>query len=150
MSESLETRLYRWIFNLYPAYRGTGARVVYIDGDWREIRVKVPLSWRTRNYVGTVFGGSMYGAVDPLYMMMLIRCLGEEFTVWDKSGSIEYHQPGEETLYARCEITDEELAAIRALDPGESSDREYSTRLVDSDGDVHATVEKTVYVRRDG
>jgi hypothetical protein len=34
---------------------------------WRsEVRVRVPLGWRTRNYVGTIFGGSMYGAVDPL------------------------------------------------------------------------------------
>ena len=39
---------------------------------------KVPLNWRTRNYVGVIFGGSMYGAIDPLYMMMLINRLGDE------------------------------------------------------------------------
>lgn len=149
VAESLETRLYRWLFNVFPAYRGTGARVLYIAGDWQEIRVKIPLSWRTRNYVGTMYGGSMYGAVDPLYMMMLLKALGDQFTVWDKAATIEFHDPGEETLYARCRITDAELAAIRALEPGESSDREYTTRLVNSEGEVHATVEKTVYVRPD-
>jgi hypothetical protein len=54
MGESLQTRLTRWGFNLYPAYRGTGAWITYIASDWREIRVKLPLSWRTRNYVGTI------------------------------------------------------------------------------------------------
>jgi len=26
----------RWGFNLWPCYRGTGARVTFIAGDWRE------------------------------------------------------------------------------------------------------------------
>ncbi len=71
MPESIRTTLMRWGFNLFPAYRGTGGRITYIAADWREVRVTLPLNWRTGNYVGTIFGGSMYGAVDPLYMVML-------------------------------------------------------------------------------
>jgi hypothetical protein len=44
----------------------------------------MPLSWRTRNYVGTIFGGSMNSAVDPIYMVILIRRLGKDEVVWDK------------------------------------------------------------------
>ena len=33
MPESLRSRLLRWTFNLFPAYRGTGARVRYIASD---------------------------------------------------------------------------------------------------------------------
>ena len=55
MSESWRTRLGRWKFNLFPAYRGTGGRVVYLRHDWTEVRVTVPLSWRTRNHVGTMY-----------------------------------------------------------------------------------------------
>ena len=54
MSESWQTRLRRWGFNFFPAYRGTGARITYIAADWREVRIRLPLSWRTRNYVGTI------------------------------------------------------------------------------------------------
>lgn len=149
MSESWRTRLWRYGFNLFPAYRRTGARVTYIRGDFREIRVKLPLNLRTRNYVGTIFGGSMYAAVDPLFMMMLVRSLGEDFTVWDREGHITYEQPGESTLYATCEIDDAELHELRGLDAGESTVRSYETDLVDDDGEVHATVEKQVYVRRE-
>lgn len=77
MPESLKTRFLRWRFNFFPAYRGTGARLTYIADDFHEIRTKLPLNWRTRNYVGTTFGGSLYGAVDPLYMVMLIKILGK-------------------------------------------------------------------------
>lgn len=118
MLDKLRAWLYRIGFNLFPAYRGTGARITHIEPDWSEIRAKVPLNWRTRNYVGVTFGGSMYGAVDP--------------------------------LYARCRITDEELDAIRAeLREEESTERVYTTRLVDEEETVHATVRKTVYVSTD-
>ncbi|HEY3270721.1 MAG TPA: DUF4442 domain-containing protein, partial [Geothrix sp.] len=76
MRESLRTRLFRWAFNVWPCFRGTGARVAFIASDWSEVRIRLPLSWRTRNYVGTIFGGSLYAGVDPFYMLMLIHRLG--------------------------------------------------------------------------
>lgn len=149
MSESIRTRLQRWGFNLFPAYRGTGGRITYIARDWREIRVRLPLSLRTRNYVGTLFGGSMYGAVDPIYMVMLIRALGPGYVVWDKAASIRFRRPGRTTLHARFVLDDAELDSIRgALRTEPAVDRIYTVDLVDVDGVVHATVEKTIHIRR--
>lgn len=149
MPESRSTRWLRWRFNLFPAYRGTGARVTYIASDFREVRVRLPLSWRTRNYVGTIFGGSLYASVDPMYMIMLIRTLGREYIVWDKAASIRFRKPGRSTLYATFRIDEPELEAIRsATANGEPVDRVYNVDLVDADGVVHASVEKVIYVRR--
>ncbi len=149
MAESLRTRFMRHAFNVFPAYFGTGARVTYIAADWREVRIELPLSLRTRNYVGTIFGGSMYGAVDPFYMMMLIRNLGPRYLVWDKAASIRFLKPGRRTLSAAFRIDEAEIAAIRAaLGARRSVDRVYEVRLVDGEGTVCAEVEKTVYVRR--
>jgi hypothetical protein len=148
--ESLRTRLWRHVFNLFPAYRGTGARVRYIAEDWSRVQVVIPRNWRTRNLVGTTFGGSIYGAVDPIYMVMLKRRLGSAFTVWDKSAEIEFRKPGESKLYADFDLPTAEIREIRtALDRGESMDRVYEVDVVDNDGVVHATCEKTLYVRRD-
>jgi acyl-coenzyme A thioesterase PaaI-like protein len=149
MAESLRTRMTRVAFNFFPAYRGTGARITYIAGDWREVRIRLPLSLRTRNYVGTIFGGSMYGAVDPIYMVMLIRNLGPEYVVWDKSASIRFRRPGRTTLYARFLLDQAELDAIRAaLETERSVDRTYAVELVDREGVVHARVEKVIHIRR--
>lgn len=41
-----------------------GARITLIAGDGREVRVRLPLSRRTRNHVGVIFGGSLCYAVD--------------------------------------------------------------------------------------
>lgn len=138
-----------WSFYFFACYRGTGARLRYIAADWSEVRLDIPLSWRTRNYVGTIFGGSIYAAVDPIYMIMLIRRLGPEFVVWDKAATILFKKPGRETLHARFAVTDEELAAIRAeLDLQHSADRTYLVELVDGSGTICATVEKLIYVRK--
>lgn len=149
MPESLRSRLLRWKFNCFPAYRGTGARVTYIADDFREVRVRLPLRWRTRNAVGTIFGGSIYGAVDPIYMIMLMKILGPRYVVWDKAAGIEFRKPGKSTLFAVFTIDAAELAAIQeATAEGKPVDRLYRVDLVDREGVVHATVTKTIYVRR--
>ena len=151
MAESWRTRVTRWGFNLFPAWRGTGARVTYIASDWREVRVRVPLSWRTRNYVGTIFGGSLYGAVDPMYMIMLIRALGPAYTVWDRAATIRFRKPGRSTLYCRFVLPESELVEIRRLlESAPSIDRAYTVDLADAGDVVHATVEKTIYIRKNG
>ena len=149
MPESFKSRRLRWMFNIFPAYRGSGARVTYIASDFREVRIRLPLSWRSRNYVGTIFGGSMYAAVDPLYMIMLIHCLGPEYVVWDKAATIRFRKPGRTTLHATFRLDDAELDAIRAATAdGQPVDRTYNVELTGADGVVHASVEKIIYVRR--
>jgi acyl-coenzyme A thioesterase PaaI-like protein len=149
MPESLRSKLRRWGFNLFPAYRGTGGRLEYLADDYSEIHVRLSLNWRTRNYVGTIFGGSLYGAVDPVYMIMLIKLLGRDYVVWDKAATIRFRRPGKTTLRARFRVGPEEVASIRAELAGrESLDRVYRVELVDDDGRVHAEVEKTLYIAR--
>jgi len=123
--------------------------VVYIARDWKELRVEIPLSWRTRNYVGTIYGGSMYGGIDPMYMLMLIKLLGPDYIVWDKAANIRFLKPGRTTLKARFLLDDAEVESIKAdLRERKSVDRVYEVELVDEGGTVYAIVEKTIYIRK--
>lgn len=148
-SAKISNKLRCWPFYVSACYRGTGGRLRYIAEDWSEVHLDLPLSRRTRNYVGTIFGGSIYSAVDPIYMLMLIHRLGKDYVVWDRAASIQFKKPGRETLHARFAVTDEELASIRAaLETQRSVDRTYLIELKDSSGTVCATVEKIIYIRR--
>lgn len=139
----------RTAFNLFPCYRRTGARITAIAPDLKQVRVKLPLNWKTRGYWGTTFGGSLYGAVDPVYLVMLARNLGRDYQIWDKSAAVHFKRPGRGTLFATFTLTDVELAAIRAaLDTEPKIDRTYHVELVDAAGEVHATIEKTLNIRR--
>jgi len=139
----------RWGFNLFPAFRRTGGRITYIANDWHEIRLKLPLSWRTMNGVGTLYGGSMYGSVDPIYMVMLINMLGPDYIVWDKAAFIRFKKPGRDTLFAHFHLSQDEISSIRtALNTEPSVERLYHIDLVDRQGVVHAFVEKTIYIKK--
>ena len=151
MPESMKSKLLRWGFNLFPAYCATGARITYVASDFREVRIRLPLSWQTRNYVGTIFGGSIYAAVDPVYMLMLIKNLGKDYIIWDKSACINFKKAGRTTLFARFLIDENELKMIKKeLAHARHVDRTYHVALTDDQGTVHATVEKVVYVREKG
>jgi hypothetical protein len=91
----------------------------------------------------------MYGATDPMHMLMLIKLLGPDYVVWDKAATIRFKRPGRSTLYARFTMDDQEIEAIKAeLARQASVDRVYTAELADAQGVVHADIEKTVYIRR--
>ncbi len=151
MKQAIRTNIMRWAFNLFPAYLGTGARVVYLAPDWQQVTVKLPLSWRTRNPFGTLFGGSMYAAVDPVYVVMLTRLLGRSYIVWDKAASIRFKWPGRSALYAKFSLPDAEIALIkRELAVHTAINRVYNVTLTDKNGVIHATIEKTLYIATRG
>ena len=82
-------------------------------------------------------------------MIMLIHLLGTDYVVWDKAASIRFRKPGRHTLFARFRIDDTELQHIQQeLQQVEKIDRIYLVDLVDEQDTVHATIEKTIHVRR--
>jgi acyl-coenzyme A thioesterase PaaI-like protein len=133
---------------LWPCYFATGVRIRYLADDFREMRIEVPLNWRTRNYVGTIFGGSMYGSVDPVYMLMLIKNLGAKYEIWDKAATIRFKKPGRSTLHAKFVLSEDEIRLISELSVNGPVDRSYLIDLTDDEGTVCATVEKIVHIRK--
>jgi hypothetical protein len=149
MSESKESAWQRFYFNIFPCYRASGARVLYIASDWRTIKIELGLNWLTKNYVGTIFGGSMSAATDPMYMIMLIKLLGKDFIVWDKAASIKFLKPGTGKLFATFTVTDQDLSEIQeSLSKSKKMEKTFAVTLVDKDDVPHATVERLVYIRR--
>lgn len=90
----------------------------------------------------------MYAAVDPVYMLMLIKNLGPGYVVWDKSACIQFKKPGRTTLFARFKLDDKDIETIRKdLMDSRSVDRTYQVDLTDKEGVIHASVEKVIYIR---
>jgi len=144
---ALRMFVYRQLFNLWPCVRGTGGRVVYIAPDFMRLKVRLPLSWRTRNAVGTIFGGSMFAATDPMFMLMLHRLLGKEYVVWDKGCTVRFKRPATRTLYADIRITPSMLAEVcEAVAAHGEADFTWTIRLEDEAGVVHAEFDRTLYV----
>ena len=139
----------RFLLNHYSPYRGAGIEIETIDLDDYYIRVKMPLTRRNRNLVGTHFGGSLYSMVDPFYMLILIHHLGNKYIVWDKSATINFITPGRNTVYAEIQLNANEITEIKRLaENHEPVLRHYTLNIVDDAGTRIAEVEKVLYIRR--
>ena len=148
MAESLRTRLMRWRFNLHPAYRRSGARITYIDASVREVRVRLPLCRATRNLNGTIYGGSIYSAVDPLHAVMLVQLLGpRDYVAWTKAAHVRFLRQARTDLAACVTLTDDEVESVRA-EAGRAGkvERRYTVELTDTHGYVCAACEITVHI----
>lgn len=143
----LRVFLFRQVINFWPCMRGAGGRVTHLAPDFSRITVRLRLNWRTRNAVGTIFGGSMFSSTDPMYMLMLQRMLGRGFVVWDKRCVARFKRPGKTTLYADFHVTPEMLADVRAAIAA-VGEAEFTWPILfkDAAGVVHAEFDKTVYV----
>ena len=140
-------RMVRMGFNLHPAFRGTGGRVERVAHDLSHIRIRLPLTWRTKNIVGSLYGGSLFAVTDGVHPMMLMAALGDGVIVWDKAASIRYKMPGYSTLYADFSLDPDEVADIRkSLQQHPELDRTYLVELKDEHGTVHTVVERAVYI----
>ena len=148
MAESLRTRLLRWRFNLHPAYRRSGARITYVDADLHEVRVRLPLCRATRNLNGTIYGGSIYSAVDPLHAVMLSQLLGpSDYVAWTKAAHVRFLRQARTDLAARVVLTDEEVRTVREeAERTGKVERRYTVELTDAHGHVCAACEITVHI----
>ena len=141
------SHLLRVGFNLHPAFRSTGGRVLLVAPDLMHIRIKLPLLRRTRNIVGSMYGGALFSVTDGAHPTMLMAALGSGVIVWDKAASIRYRKPAYTTLYIDFRLDAAEIANIRAaLAQDHETTRTYTVDLKDRQDVVYATVERTVYI----
>ncbi len=147
MNRALWSRVFKIALNFWPCIWSSGGRITHLSEDFTLLRIRLPLSWRTRNRVGTIYGGSMYSSTDPFFMLMLMEILGREFVVWDKAGNIRFKRPAQETLYVEFRITPEMLAAVReTVARAKEGSFTWTIELRSASGVVHAEIEKTIYV----
>ncbi|MDX5337368.1 MAG: DUF4442 domain-containing protein [Marinobacter sp.] len=139
----------RRMMSTFAPYVGAGVKVTKIADDFSSATVEMRQHWYNTNYVGTHFGGSLYSMVDPIYMLLLMRRLGNDYVVWDKAASIDFIRPGKGRVQARFELTDDRLEEIRnATASGDKYLPQWTVDIVDASGEIVARVHKTLYVRK--
>jgi acyl-CoA hydrolase len=139
---------YKYGFNLSPMYRRSTAKIESISKDMLRIDIKLPLSYKNKNYVNSIFGGSMFSATDPIAMTQLISILGDDYVVWDKSAHIFFKRPAKEHLYASSVFTLEEIESIK-LKVAAENEIDISKKMFLTNKDKTTTyceVHKVIYI----
>jgi hypothetical protein len=140
--------LFKFGLNWSPMYRRSTAKITYVSTDLLQVKMKLPISWKNKNYMNSIFGGSIYASVDPIPMFQLINIIGDRYVVWDKAATIKFKKPAKENLYAEFLYSEKELAEIKQL---VERDKEIEiVKLVkltnESSTQVYCEIEKVIYV----
>jgi acyl-coenzyme A thioesterase PaaI-like protein len=139
----------RRTLNIWPPFLFSGISILEISKDFRHAKVRLKKKALTSNYVGTLFGGSLFAMTDPFYMVMILNNLGKGYIVWDKRSEIEYVSPGMKTVFAEFHIWDEDLDEIkREVDSAGKYLKWFEVEIKSSDGTVVAIVKKQIYIRK--
>jgi hypothetical protein len=139
--------LFRVLFNMSPMYKRSCGKIIFASEDLHVVNIKIPLSYKNKNYVGSIFGGSLFSATDPIYMIQLMQILGKDFVVWDKKTNIKFKRPAYEHAFATFEFTTSEINEIRQKVEAENEvDYTKILHITDKNGIIFAELDKTLYI----
>ena len=146
MTSSLGWRLRT---NFAPTRLVAGMQIEHVADDFRSITVALVPRWYSGGTAVPHDGAALYAMVDPYFVLMARRALGNGYLVWDKAGSIEILAPGRGRVWARLELHDVDLRHMRQMtDTGDKHLHLFGAEVRDGDGMAIAHVEKMIYVRR--
>jgi len=139
----------RRMLNFWPPFLFSGITVLEVAKDFRYAKVRLKKKMLTSNYVGTLFGGSLFAMTDPFYMVMVLKNLGKDYIVWDKRSEIEYVSPGKATVFADFHLSDAVLEEIKdEVAANGKYLKWFEVDIKSADGTVVAIVKKQIYIRK--
>jgi len=139
--------IFKYGFNISPMYRRTTGKVTSVSEDLLTVKIEIPLNYKNKNYVGAIFGGSLYAATDPVFMVQLINILKATYVVWDKAACIKYKAPAKEKVYANFIFTEKEIDTIKHRITLENEiNLHKNVNITTKQGTVIAVLDKTIYI----
>lgn len=128
-------------------YRRSCGKLYFVSDDLHLVKIKIPLTYRNKNYVGSMFGGSLFSATDPIYMIQLMQILGKEYVVWDKATNIRFRKPAYSHVFVTFEFSTDEINEIKALvQENKEIDLIKKLQITDGKETVFTELEKTLYI----
>lgn len=142
----------KWLLRLYPPFLFQRIWVQRVLKDFAGIDVKIYKSFLNINSNRTVFGGTMFAALDPIHPLLMdqvFKSRGMRHTIaWLKSAQIDYLKPGHTSLQFSVRLNPAEIdEAFATIQREGKVIRTFTTEIFDKNGVVCALSRNEVYIR---
>lgn len=142
----------KWLLRIYPPFLFQRIWVREIHPDFKKVDVKIFKSLLNINSNKTIFGGTIFSAVDPFYAILIDQRLqlnGFNKTIaWLKSASIEYKKPGLTNLRFTIEITETDFnECVDALKTRGRIMKTFSIQILNELNEICAIAKNEIYIR---
>ncbi len=147
----LSERASTWVMRLYPPLFFQRIWVKKFHKGFTGVDVVIHYSFFNRNSNGSIFGGTIFAATDPLYAFLfgqLFARKGYKTIVWLKSARIQYIKPAKSNLYIHIKLSEAEIEELaQELNEVGKIVKNFSIELRDKRGEICAIANNEVYLR---
>jgi acyl-coenzyme A thioesterase PaaI-like protein len=138
------------LLELYPPFMPMRIKVLEISGQWRNVRILLPLNARSRNPGGVMFGGYQAALADPIAALACARVF-PGYSVWTRAMAISFDHGGTSDLEMRFALTSEQERDIRMqLESKGRATPTFEYGYVRQDGVRCTVIKNTVAIRPRG
>ena len=142
----------KWVLRTYPPFVFQRIWVKKIYDNFRGAEVKIYKSFLNINSNKTVFGGTIFSALDPMHSILLDQLFkqkGLKKTVaWLKSAKIDYLKPGTTDLTYRIQLDEDEIdEAFAVIKENGKVIKTFTTEVFDMKGVKCAVCQNEIYIR---
>lgn len=145
-------RTMKWLLRFYPPFFFQRIWVKNIHKNYMGADVVVSKSLLNINSNKTIFGGTIFSAVDPIYPILVdsyLRHQGFKKTVvWLKSAHIDYIKPGAKNLTYSVRLDQSIMdEAVDTVKNHGKIVKSFRTEIFDTDGTLCAVTDNEIYIR---
>lgn len=150
ISRRLRFLSYARRLELYPPFWLMGIKVLEWSEDSRRVRIRLPLTWRSKNMGGSMFGGYQAALADPIAPLACSRIFSG-YDVWTRKLVVDFKKAGTTDLELRFDFPPGREAGIREeLEKRGRSNPVFEYGFYLEDGTCCTTVHCTVAIRKSG
>lgn len=96
----------------FPPWWTLGIRVLENRGNWRHVRIRLPLGFFSRNFGGQMFGGAQASLADPIAAIACAHIF-PGYSVWTRALAIDFQAIGDSDLELRFDFDPSQEVRIR-------------------------------------
>ena len=142
----------KWVMRIYPPFLFQRIWVQDVADDFTSIEVKIRKSFLNLNSNKTIFGGTIFSALDPIHSILLdciFKQRGIKRTVaWLKSAQIQYLKPGTTDLSFKVTLHENEIKeALEEIKENGKVVKTFTTEIFDKTGLKCVECQNEIYIR---
>ncbi|MGO1521205.1 MAG: DUF4442 domain-containing protein [Sphingobacterium sp.] len=149
---TISANILKWGMRLYPPLFFQRIWVKKIHDDFLGADLVIYKSLLNINSNRTIFGGTIFSAIDPFYPVLLDQYFqhrGIRRTVaWLKTAHIDYIKPGRYNLHVKIRLKQSVLdEALKRIQHEGKVVRTFHTQVFDTEGTLCAVAHNEIYIR---
>jgi acyl-coenzyme A thioesterase PaaI-like protein len=145
-------RVLKWAMRCYPPFLFQGIWTQKFEKDFSGANVKIINHLFNRNYNRSIFGGTIFSAADPFYVLLFHQILirkGYNVKLWLKHSTIDFIKPGNCNLYFKINLGPHDIdEVISKLESDKKFIKTFRVEITNKEGVLYALVHNEIYIRK--